>query len=190
MSFNVLVIPEDFTKDEHILKPLVDRIMQDCGRKAQVQVCRNPNFQGVQAALNIDALREVVALYPMVNLFVLIVDRDGRAGRKQRIDQIENTLSSDLQPPARRFLAEVAWQEVEVFILAGLSLPVDWRWSDIRADANVKDTFFKQLVALRQTSRYPHEGRKKAESISNWQRIKSRCPEDVVALITRASQEV
>ena len=28
-----------------------------------------------------------------------------------------------------------------------------------------------------------------AESISNWRRIKSRCPEDVVALITRASQE-
>lgn len=191
MSFNVLVIPEDFTKDEHILKPLVDRIMQDCGRKAQVQVCRNPNFQGVQAALNLDALREVVALYPMVNLFVLVVDRDGRAGRKQRTDQIESTLSTDLLPQARRFLAEVAWQEVEVFILAGLTLPADWRWSDIRADANVKDTFFKQLVALRQTSKYPHEGRKKlmAESISNWQRIKSRCPEDVVALISRASQE-
>ena len=46
MSFNVLVIPEDFTKDEHILKPLVDRIVRDCGRKPQVQVCRNPNFQG------------------------------------------------------------------------------------------------------------------------------------------------
>ncbi|MEK6303873.1 MAG: hypothetical protein AABO41_24480 [Acidobacteriota bacterium] len=189
MSFNVLVIPEDFTKDEHILKPLIDRIMRDCGRKAQVQVCRNPNFQGVQAALNISALREVIALYPMVNLFILVVDRDGNAGRKQRTDQIESTLSIELLPQARRFLAEVAWQEVEVFILAGLSLPADWRWNEIRADANVKDTYFKQLVVLRQTLKYPHEGRKKlmAESISNWQRIKSRCPEDVVALIARAS---
>ena len=27
MSFNVLVIPEDFTKDEHILKPLVQAVL-------------------------------------------------------------------------------------------------------------------------------------------------------------------
>lgn len=189
MSFNVLVIPEDFTKDEHILKPLVEHILQDCGRKPQVQVCRNPNFQGVQTALNMEALRDVIALYPMVHLFVLFVDRDGQAGRKQRTDQIEKTLSAELRPGAR-FLAEVAWQEVEVFILAGLNLPAGWRWNDIRADVNVKDTFFKQLVRQRGTAKYPHDGRKRlmAESISNWQRIKNRCPEDVVALIGRACE--
>lgn len=193
MSFNVLVIPEDFTKDEHILKPLVERILKECGRKATVEVCRDPNFQGVHAALKLDSLRrEVIPLYPMVHLFVLIVDRDGRPGRKQQTDEIETTLSAELKPKAKRFLAEVAWQEAEVFILAGLTLPPDWKWADIRADADVKDTFFKQLVALRSTSKYPHEGRKKlmAESISNWQRIKSRCPEDVGALITRVSQDV
>src|SRR5437660_1512215 len=123
MSFNVLVIPEDFTKDEHILKPLVEHIMEDCGRRAQVEVCRNPNFQGVATALDIEALREVVAFYPMVNLFVLFVDRDGRAGRKQRTDQIQDILSAELQSQARKFLAEVAWQEMEVFILAGIALP-------------------------------------------------------------------
>lgn len=128
----------------------------------------------------------------MVHLFVLIVDRDGQPGRKQRTDEIETALSAELKPKAKRFLAEVAWQEVEVFILAGLELPANWRWADIRDDADVKDTFFKQLVGLRSTSKYPHDGRKKlmAESIKNWQRIKSRCPEDVVALITRASQDV
>ncbi|MGH9425810.1 MAG: hypothetical protein ACRD2L_05820 [Terriglobia bacterium] len=192
MSFNVLVIPEDFTKDEHILKPLVVHILEDCGRKATVEVCREPNLQGVQSALRVDALREVIALYPMVHLFILWVDRDGRVGRKQSTDHIENTLSLELMPHARRFLAEVAWQEVEVFILAGMRLPRNWRWNAIRAEASVKDTFFKELVALRGTSKHPHEGRKKlmAESISKWQRIKSRCPEDVVALITRASQEL
>jgi hypothetical protein len=192
MSFNVLVISEDFTRDEHILKPLVERILEDCGRKPTVEVCRDPNFQGVHAALKLDSLRrKVIPLYPMVHLFVLIVDRDGQAGRKQSTDEIETTLSAELKPKAKRFLAEVALQEAEVFILAGLQLPADWRWADIRADADVKDTFFKQLVALRGTSKHPHEGRKKlmAESIKNWQRIKSRCPEDVVALITRASQE-
>ncbi|MEK6324591.1 MAG: hypothetical protein AABN33_23360 [Acidobacteriota bacterium] len=191
MSFNVLVIPEDFTKDEPVLKPLVERILKECGRKPTVEVCTDPNFQGVHAALKLESLRKVILLYPMVDLFVLIVDRDGQPGRKQSTDEIETTLSAELKPKAKRFLAEVAWQEAEVFILAGLELPADWRWADIRADANVKDTFFKKLVALRGTSKHPHEGRKKlmAESIKNWQRIRSRCPEDVVALITRASQE-
>lgn len=190
MSFNVLVIPEDFTKDEHILKPLVEHILEDCGRKAQVQVCRDPNFQGVQAALNLDRLREVIARYPMVQLFILFVDRDGKPGRKQRTDEIERTFSVELEPEARRFLAEVAWQEVEVFILAGLTLPSYWKWNEIRSDANVKDTFFKKLVLLSGMSKHPHEGRKKlmAESISNWRRIKSRCPEDIVALISRAQE--
>lgn len=192
MSFNVLVIPEDFNKDEPILKPLVERILEECGRKPTVEVCRDPNFQGVHAALKLDSLRrQVIERYPMVHLFVLIVDRDGQPGRKHRTDEIEMALSAELKPQAKRFLAEVAWQEAEVFILAGLELPASWRWADIRADADVKETFFKQLVALRGTSNHPHEGRKKlmAESIKNWQRIKSRCPEDVVALITRASQD-
>src|SRR5215470_2739460 len=113
MSFKVLVIPEDFTKDEHILKPLVERILSDCGRTAQVQVCRDPNFQGVHAALDLGALRSrVVARYPMVDLFILFVDRDGNEGRKVRTDSIEITLSGELAERGRYFLAEVAWQEV------------------------------------------------------------------------------
>ena len=190
MSFNVLVIPEDFTKDEHVLKPLVKNILEECGRKATVEVCREPNFQGVDSALKLSALREVIELYPMIHLFVLVVDRDGKTGRNQRTDEIERTLSDELKPTGKRFLAEVAWQEVEVFILAGLRLPKTWRWNEIRADANVKDTYFKELVVSRGTGKFPHQGRKKlmAESISNWQRIKSRCPEDVLALITRANE--
>ena len=194
MSFKVLVIPEDFTKDEHILKPLVERILDDCGRKnAQVQVCRDPNFQGVAAALNLETLRsKVVADYPMVDLFVLMVDRDGQVGREASIERIEKALSAELKPKARRFLAELARQEVEVFILAGHDFPDDWSWQEIRADTSVKNTFFRRLTTLRKTSQHPHEGRKKlmAEAIVNWQRIKSRCPEDVGALITRISQPV
>ena len=44
MSYKVLVIPEDFTKDEHVLKPLVEKILADAGRtNAVVRVCRDPN---------------------------------------------------------------------------------------------------------------------------------------------------
>jgi hypothetical protein len=190
MSFNVLVIPEDFTYDEHILKPLIERILTECGRIARVAVCRDPNFQGVNAALNIELLRsKVLARYRMVDLFVLFVDRDGNEGRKVKTDQIETTLTGELAEKGRSFLAEVAWQEVEIFILAGHELPRGWQWPEIRADRDVKNTFFRELVALRGTSKQPYEGRKKlmAEAIGNWQRIKSRCPEDVGALIDRIS---
>src|SRR5262245_50084247 len=124
MSFRVLVISKDFTKDEHILRPLVQHILGDSGRTAQVMVCREPNFQGVNAALNLDLLRsKVVALYPMVDLFLLFVDRDGVEGRKTRTDQIEGTLSGELAEKRKALLAEVAWQEVEIFVLAGHDLP-------------------------------------------------------------------
>ncbi|MBI4660196.1 MAG: hypothetical protein HY735_15255 [Verrucomicrobia bacterium] len=193
MSYNVLVIPEDFTKDEHILKPLVERILDDGERKAHVLVCRDPNFQGVDAALDLNTLRSmVIDRYPMVDLFILLVDRDGKAGREHSADRIEKTLSGEMKPKTRRFLAELARQEVEVFVLAGHDLPADWSWKDIRMDADVKNTFFKRFVALRGTSKQPHEGRKKlmGEAIANWQRIKSRCPEDVGALLTRISQRL
>ena len=126
----------------------------------------------------------------MVDLFILIVDRDGRDGREAPIDRIEKTLSAELLPKQRRFLAELARQEVEVFILAGHDLPPQWSWKEIREDADVKNTFFRELVALRGTAKQPHDGRKRlmADALSNWQRIKSRCPEDVGALLDRIAQ--
>ncbi|MGH9763651.1 MAG: hypothetical protein ACREDR_25440 [Blastocatellia bacterium] len=154
-----------------------------------MEVCGNPNFQGVDAALNINALRtEILQRYPMVDLFVLFVDRDGIAGRKAKTENIEKTLSGEL-PKGRAFFAEVAWQEAEIFILAGHSWPSTWKWKEMRADANVKNTFFKKLVKLQGTGNLPHEGRKKlmSEAMGNWRRIKTRCPEDVGLLIKRIS---
>lgn len=174
MSLKVLVVPEDFTKDEHILKPLVERILEDCGWKSRVQVCRDPNFQGVDAALKLKIWRaSVVERYPMVDLFLLLVDRGGKDGREDTVGRIEQTLSSELQPRGRRFLAELARQEVEVFILAGHELPSDWSWRDIRADADVKNTYFSKFVALRGTAKHRPNGRKKlmAEALTNGQRI-------------------
>lgn len=189
MSLKVLVIPEDFTKDEHILKPLVERLLEDVGKpRATVLVCRDPNFGGLGQALNGDRLRcEVFARYPMVDVFLPIVDRDGNSGRDGAVSTLEETLNRELAPTGQRFFAELAWQEVEIFILAGLDLPGDWPWKQIRADSDVKNTWFQELVRLRNTSKLPHDGRKKlmSEAVSNWVRIKSRCPEDVGRLLQR-----
>jgi hypothetical protein len=184
-----LVIPEDFTKDEHILKPLAERMLRDAGKpNARVEVCRNPNFGGVGGALKLERLRkEVIARYPMVQLFILLVDRDGQAGRESAVGQIEATLQEEIAGSRRQFVAGVAWQEVEVFILAGHDLPPDWNWREIRADPDVKNTYFQRLVSAKNTSSLPHDGRKKlmAEAIQNWPRLKSRCPQDIGRLLAK-----
>lgn len=189
MSFNVLVVPEDFTKDEHILKPLVVKILQETGRpRATVEVCRDPNFQGVSGAMNIGRLKdEVIRRYPMVDLFLLFVDRDGVTGRETQATRIEEELTSELMGRQKRFLAALAHQEVEVFVLAGHELPLGWSWQQVREDPDVKNSCFSELVRLKNTERQPHEGRKSLmiEAMANWSRIKSRCPEDVGMLIAK-----
>jgi hypothetical protein len=188
MSYNVLVIPEDFTKDEHILKPLAERILQDLGKpNAKVRVCRDPNFGGVGEALKTERLRKVIGRYRTYDLFILVVDRDGKAGRETSVSQIEATLQGEIAGTRRRFVAGLAWQEVEIFILAGLELPSGSSWREIRADPDVKNTYFKQLAATKNTSGLPHQGRQKlmTEAMKNWNRMKSRCPEDIGILLTK-----
>ncbi|MCP4692274.1 MAG: hypothetical protein GY859_29790 [Desulfobacterales bacterium] len=39
---NVLVIPEDFRKDQYMLKPIIDAMMSRAGGVAKVRVCQDP----------------------------------------------------------------------------------------------------------------------------------------------------
>ncbi len=48
---NVLVIPEDFRKDQYVLKPIIQKMMQAIGLSARVEVCRDPLLGGVGEAL-------------------------------------------------------------------------------------------------------------------------------------------
>jgi len=187
MSFNVLIIPEDFTKDEHILKPFIEEVLREAGRpKAVVRVCRDPNFQGISECLKVERLRnEVVRRYPMVNLFLLIVDADGKAGRADALDHVVSQMKGDLD--GRTFFAEMARQEVEILLLAGHVLSPGWSWGDIRSDPDVKNTYFRELVKREGTENQPHQGRKvlMRTAMRNWSRIKSRCVEETTGLASR-----
>jgi len=187
MSFKVLVIPEDFTKDEHILKPLVEKVLSDAGRaKAIVEVCRNPNFQGISECLKVARLRdEVVQRYPMVDLFLLFVDRDGKESRGTALTHVADELEPHLG--GRTFLTEMARQEMEIFPVAGHVLSEGWNWNEIRNDENVKNTWFAELAEREGAAHLPHQGRKKlmAAAMKNWNRICQRCPEETTQLANR-----
>ena len=185
----VLLIPEDFRKDQYILKPLFSRLFRDLGkRSAKVVVCRDPLLGGITEALKFDRIAEITQRYQgMIDVFILCVDRDGEAGRRQRLNQIEEEFGNAL-----RFFAENAWEEVETWVLAGVDLPADWRWADVRSEVQVKEGYFEPLAELRGLSDSPGGGRKELAEEASRQipAIQQKCMEDFDALAQRLERHI
>lgn len=179
MSYRVLVIPEDFRKDQYVLEPILTKMFESVGRKAKVIVCRDPLLRGVSQALDWDRIQEIIVRYrAMVECFLLVVDRDGKATRRKALDGLEKQAAAALGP-GKRFLAENAWQEVEVWLLAGHDLPSDWAWKDVRAHENPKETYYLPFAQSRGVASEPAEGRSllAREAASKYRRIRKLCPE-------------
>ncbi|MYE12343.1 MAG: hypothetical protein F4X99_11950 [Gammaproteobacteria bacterium] len=173
---NVLVIPEDFRKDQYLLKPLFRRLLRELGRpNAHVAVCQDPLLGGVAEALNSARVADVVARYDgMTDVFILCVDRDGQVGRRERLDLLEQEFDD-----GRVFIAENAWEELETWTLAGLNLPSEWLWSEVRAEVSVKERYFDVLAKRRGVSDSPGGGRKPLgeEASPRISAIRQKCPD-------------
>ena len=185
----VLLIPEDFRNDQHILKPIFKRLFSDLGRPSlRVEVCLEPLLGGVQEALKSERIREVVQQYPTVNIFILCVDRDGEEGRRQRLDEIEAEFGD-----GQYFVAENAWEEIETWVLAGLEKLLEgWSWREVRAEVQVKEAYFELLAAERGLSDSPGGGRKTLgeEAARRISAIRQKCPEDFDSLAKRLEAAV
>ena len=186
----VLVIPEDFRKDQYLLRPLFSRLFRTIGRRhVQMEICRAPLLGGVDEALKSGRIADVMHRHGgMADLVVLCVDRDGRLGRQVRLREMEREFGA-----ARRvFLAENAWEELETWVLAGLTLPSGWRWADVRAEVQVKERYFDPLVRQRGISDTPGEGRRLLgiEAARRIGAIRQKCPEDFDSLARRLEAAV
>lgn len=181
---NVLIIPEDFRKDQSILNPILARLFRDVGRpRARIKVCQDPLLGGVTEAMKSERLSEILERYDaMIDIFILCVDRDGNEGRRRRLDELEQTFGN-----GRVFLAENAWEELETWVLAGVELPTNWRWADVRAEVQVKERYFDVLVGQRGLGDHPGGGRKPlaAEAAGRLAAIRRKCSEDFDALARR-----
>lgn len=183
----VLVIPEDFRKDQYMLKPIIGAIMAKLGKpRAKVMICQDPLLGGVDEALKWENIESIINQYAMVDIFVLCVDRDGKEGRKNALAKIEEKAATILAS-GRLFLAENAWQEIEVWVLAGHDLPRDWKWQDIRQEVHPKETYFLPFAEERNLLNSPGEGRKTLteQAVQRYNRIRQLCPEDIVVLENR-----
>jgi hypothetical protein len=185
---NVLVIPEDFRKDQYMLKPIIEAMMREVGKpQARVRVCQDPLLGGIAQALKWERIEEIINRYKgMVNLFLLCVDRDGKAERKASLEKIEKQ-AANILTTGRLLLAENAWQEIEVWVLAGHNLPADWNWQVIRREVHPKENYFLPFAEMRSLLDEPGEGRKTLaeEAAQRYRRIRQLCPEDVVVLENR-----
>lgn len=181
---NVLVIPEDFRKDQYILKPIFRRLLRSVGRpQAKIRVCQDPLLGGVDEATKSERIAEIVERYDgMTDIFVLCVDRDGDINRRQRLDQLERRFRS-----GRVFLATNAWEELETWVLAGLDLPRDWPWTEVRAEVQVKERYFDPLALERGVADHPGGGRKPLaeEAARRISAIRQKCPDDFDFLVKR-----
>ena len=189
MSLNVLIIPEDFRKDQYVLKPMVSAMFEQIGRPANVQVCRDPLLGGVSQALRWERIEEILFRYRgMVKIFLLIVDRDGESGRQAALAAIEEKARSYLGSPDHHLLGESAWQEVEVWVLAGMKdLPTAWSWRAVRAELDPKEQYFDRYVKIRSLGSAPYDGRDllAREAARNYPRLRQLCPEDIGRLEER-----
>jgi hypothetical protein len=189
VATNVLVIPEDFRKDQFVLKPIVERMMAWIGAAARVKVCMDPLLGGVGEALKWQRLEEIIKRYKgTTRVFLLVVDRDCVEGRRTSLNALELKAAELIGEGDRVFLGEVAWQELEVWVLAGMNdLPKTWAWKDIRSECDPKERFYDAYASERRLLDAAYEGREvlAKEAARNYQRIRQLCPEDVLALEQR-----
>ena len=180
----VLIIPEDSRKDKDILKPLFESLFTSIGKpKARIQVCENPVLGGVVEALKSERIEEIVKDNEgMTDIFILCVDRDGKAGRRGRLSELEAEFGI-----GRIFFAENAWEEIETWVLAGLDLPTGWNWTAVREEVDVKEQYFEPFATQRGVAGTAGGGRKPLaeEAARNIPAIRRKCSEDFDALAQR-----
>lgn len=169
----VLVIPEDPVLDQYVLKPIVERMFEDLGRRAGVRVLTSPRMQGVAQALDRDVLARVVSQYGMYDLFLLMVDRDAVQSRAAQ------AAVREAEHPARLFVC-LAIEEVEVWMLALHRERLGVPWREVRADRDPKERFAEPLLRELAPRMALGGGRPRAmETLGQkeWRSLLQLCPE-------------
>lgn len=138
----VLIIPEDPTLDRFILKPVVQQIFAEFGKSPWIEVLSNPRLRGVAQALDPSVLARIVAARPMFDLFLVLIDQDGDAGRSAVAGQRE------VEQQGRLFVC-LAIEEIEVWMLALHRSDLNLSWSRIRSEIHPKEQIAEPFLEER-----------------------------------------
>jgi hypothetical protein len=174
VSFNVLVIPEDPTYNGYILRPLVERILRECGKpNARVTVLGNPRAKGYEHAKSL--IEEgLLDRYAHMHLILFLPDADGN-DRSAAFEALEARATQ----AGRRLMCQCAVQEVEVWLLAGHTEKLDQTWQAVRDNPHVKEAVFHPFLTLYGDARRAGGGRDllMEQTLSAYSGLLARCPE-------------
>jgi hypothetical protein len=176
----VRIIPEGVQHDHLILKPIFEAMFNHLGKGYAKIDIHSPKVRGFESIKSFETIRGIITRFPEVDLFILCVDRDGDPHRREALNDLESKISKVLPAP-RLFLAEHAWQEVEVWALAGIDwrLKPKWTWDAIRNERDAKEAFFEPIARDRNLFDLPGQGRKELglEAARNYARVYQNCEE-------------
>ena len=172
MSYNVLVISEDYSKDRYILHPLVSRLFRECGKpNAKITIWPNRTVRGFESVRK--ELATIIRDFPQTQLFLFLPDCDGKhQSRAELFRQLQNEHGPKL-------LCCAAVEEVEAWLLAGHIEKLDRSWADVRADVSVKENVFEPFLRQHGDSRRPGGGGEELmqETLANLRGLLERCDE-------------
>lgn len=168
----VMVIPEDPTLDQYILLPIVKQLFEDLGRSARISVLSNPRLKGVAQALDKDVLRDIVQTNRMIDLFLVLVDRDAEE-KRHAVAQARSA-----EHPGKLFVC-LAVEEVEVWMLAVHRDSLGAPWKTIREERDPKERFAYPFLADRAPPLSLGNGRAWAMRPlgQKWRGVLDVCPE-------------
>lgn len=182
---NVIVIPEDCS-DMDMLKPIISAMITNLGSpRAKIQVYKPAVFKGISQVLQLKNINKIVDRYETeADLILLCVDRDADPDTEAKLANLEEKINKKLDnnQNLKIFLAENAYQEIEVWLLAGLKEFLDttnFAWQAIRDERDPKDKYFIPFSKEKGYFDYPNDGRQELakEAARNYQRICKMCPE-------------
>jgi hypothetical protein len=168
----VLVIPEDQEIDRYILKPVIEAMFADLEVPARVDVLPEPRLRGTSDALDEGVVRDIVSDNPMIDLFLLVIDRD--CNRENNVQRA----AARVNEHADRMVGCLAEQELEVWMLALYKDRLDAPFSEVRAECDPKERWAEPLLKELGTDG-PGRGRRRAmrELSGKWRSLRDTCTE-------------
>lgn len=168
----VLVIPEDQEIDRYILKPVIEAMFSDLEISARVEVLPEPRLRGTSDALDEGIVRDIVTGNPMIDLFLLVIDRD--CNRENNVPKAAARVSEY----EGQMIACLAEQEIEVWMLALYKDRLGATFSEVRAECDPKERWAEPLLKELGTDG-PGRGRRRAmRALSGkWRSLRDTCTE-------------
>lgn len=118
--------------------PVVERLLRDLGKTPRM--FPGERLRGTGEALDRDVIDRIIEDSPMIDVFVLVVDRDCNR------EKTEQKVAARVKEHRGKLVACLAKEEVEVWMLALHRGALGVSWSEVRDHCDPKEAFAKPFL--------------------------------------------